>query len=105
MKNIMVQCLLCGSMAIGLWTLLLAYFHYNQENRQLKKTQELTRTRPLGENVYRQNHDSEETPKQNIINGKSDTDEPGKTELYPRTNCDLFLLTTSNISQIQYLEE
>uniref|UniRef100_A0A8C2LPZ3 UDP-N-acetyl-alpha-D-galactosamine:polypeptide N-acetylgalactosaminyltransferase-like 5 n=1 Tax=Cricetulus griseus TaxID=10029 RepID=A0A8C2LPZ3_CRIGR len=68
MKNIMVQCLLCGSMAIGLWTLLLAYFHYNQENRQLKKTQELTRTRPLGENVYRQNHDSEETPKQNIIN-------------------------------------
>ncbi|XP_003501363.1 inactive polypeptide N-acetylgalactosaminyltransferase-like protein 5 [Cricetulus griseus] len=76
MKNIMVQCLLCGSMAIGLWTLLLAYFHYNQENRQLKKTQELTRTRPLGENVYRQNHDSEETPKQNIINDKTYFSDP-----------------------------
>ncbi|OBS78428.1 hypothetical protein A6R68_19184, partial [Neotoma lepida] len=77
MKNIIAQCLLCGSMAIGLWTvLLIAYFHYNEETRQLKKTQEPIKARSLGKNVYRQNHDSEETPKQNIKD-KTDVLDPG----------------------------
>ncbi|CAH7156335.1 inactive polypeptide N-acetylgalactosaminyltransferase-like protein 5 [Phodopus roborovskii] len=76
MKNIIVQCLFCGSIAIGFWTVLLAYFHYNQENRQLKTTHEPPRARSLEENVYRQNHVSEKTPKRNIINDKIDFSDP-----------------------------
>lgn len=83
MKTIIAQCLLCGSMAFGLWTaVLMAYSHYNQENKPLKKTQEPIKARSLGKNVYQQNRDSKETPKQKVINGKSDTDEPGKPKLY-----------------------
>ncbi|XP_059113736.1 inactive polypeptide N-acetylgalactosaminyltransferase-like protein 5 isoform X1 [Peromyscus eremicus] len=77
MKTIIAQCLLCGSMAFGLWTaLLMAYFHYNQENKPLKKTQEPIKASSLGKNVYQQNHDSKETPKQKVINDKIDFLEP-----------------------------
>ncbi|XP_006988433.3 inactive polypeptide N-acetylgalactosaminyltransferase-like protein 5 isoform X1 [Peromyscus maniculatus bairdii] len=71
MKTIIAQCLLCGSMAFGLWTaVLMAYSHYNQENKPLKKTQEPIKARSLGKNVYQQNRDSKETPKQKVINDK-----------------------------------
>lgn len=87
MKNIIAQCVVCGSLAIGLWTaLLIAYFHYDQENEQLRKTQELIRANSVRKNVRQQNHVSKKTPKQNTSNGKSDVDEPGKPELYPGTN-------------------
>ncbi|KAL6032226.1 hypothetical protein STEG23_036491 [Scotinomys teguina] len=77
MKNIIAQCLLCGSMVIGLWTaLLIAHFHFNQENRQLKKTQRPIKVRSLGRNVYWQNHDSEETPKQKVTTDKTDFLDP-----------------------------
>lgn len=87
MRNIIAQCMVCGSLAIGLWTaLLIAYFHYDQENEQLRKTQELIRANSVRKNVRQQSHVSKKTPKQNTSNGKSDADEPGKPELYPGTN-------------------
>lgn len=87
MKSLIAQCVFCGSLAIGLWTtLLIAYFQYDQENEQLKKTQDLTRANSLRKNVYQQNHVSKKTPKQNASDGKSDAEEPGKPELYPGTN-------------------
>ncbi|XP_040610245.1 inactive polypeptide N-acetylgalactosaminyltransferase-like protein 5 [Mesocricetus auratus] len=77
MKTIIAQCLFCGSIVIGLWALLLAHVHYNQDNLQLKETQEPRRARSLGENVYRQNHNSsEETLKQDTTNDKTDFSDP-----------------------------
>ncbi|XP_005367500.1 inactive polypeptide N-acetylgalactosaminyltransferase-like protein 5 [Microtus ochrogaster] len=77
MKNIIAQCVVCGSLAIGLWTaLLIAYFHYDQENEQLRKTQEFIRANSVRKNVHQQNHVSKKTPKQNTSNDTIDFSAP-----------------------------
>nr|XP_048296177.1 inactive polypeptide N-acetylgalactosaminyltransferase-like protein 5 isoform X1 [Myodes glareolus] len=77
MKSIIAQCVFCGTLAIGLWTtLLIAYFQDDQENEQLKKTQELIRANSLRKNVYQQNHVSKKTPKQNASDDPIDFSAP-----------------------------
>ena len=40
MRNIIIQCLLYGSLTLGIWTTIFIYFHHNHVKNQEKKIQE-----------------------------------------------------------------
>ncbi|XP_031236067.1 inactive polypeptide N-acetylgalactosaminyltransferase-like protein 5 isoform X2 [Mastomys coucha] len=62
MKSIILQCLLCAFLAIGLWTaMLLLFLHLEQEDMLEKENEELLEKRSLGKNVHQQTHHSEGT--------------------------------------------
>lgn len=81
--------------------MLLLFLHLEQEDMLDKETEKLLYNRSFGKNVYQQASHSKKILKGDIINGKSDADEPGKLELYLGTNCDISV----HILEIQYLGE
>ncbi|XP_052028329.1 inactive polypeptide N-acetylgalactosaminyltransferase-like protein 5 [Apodemus sylvaticus] len=68
MKNIIIQCLFCVFLAIGLWTvMLLLFLHLEQEDIQEKKMEDLLKRSP-GVNVYQYS--------ERIINNKVNFSDP-----------------------------
>lgn len=102
MKSVIIQGLFCGFLAIGLWaSMLLLFLHLEQEDMLENEKEELLKKRSLGKNAHQQTRHSED-----VTHGKSDADEPGKSELYPGTNCDVSVNHfQGKPSEIQYLEE